>query len=59
MKQNKSSNAKGKVGPATPKRKLELRRRTLRTLTTEQLLTPAGGVTGINSICQSCHVTCY
>jgi hypothetical protein len=41
-------------GAARPKRKLELRQRTLRMLTTEQLLAPVGGVTGIKTVCSFC-----
>jgi hypothetical protein len=51
MKQNKSSDAKGKIGPATPKRKLELRRATLRALTTAELLVPVGASGGTYQTC--------
>ena len=51
---NKGSDARRKNDPGKSTRKLELRQRTIRILTTEQLLAPAGGVTNIKTVCSLC-----
>jgi hypothetical protein len=56
MKQRKDNDAKRKNDPARPTRKLELRQATLRKLTTEQLLVPAGGTSA--TVCPQPSLIC-
>jgi hypothetical protein len=56
MKRRKDNYEKQTIDPAKPRHKLELRRATLRKLTTEQLSMPAGGA---GSLVIQCMISLY